>query len=50
MSMCVLVGACSNSSLKRLIGPTEAKFHMEPPWDREVKFIEMIQVICCSSV
>ena len=25
-------------------GPTEAKFHMEPRWDREGKFIEMIHV------
>ena len=23
---------------------------MEPPWDRERKFIQMVQVICCSSL
>ena len=31
------------------IGPTEAKFHVEPQWDRGRKFIQMISVICCSS-
>ena len=30
-------------------GPTEAKFHAEPKWDRGGKFIQMIPVICCSS-
>ena len=30
-------------------GPTEAKFHLEPQWDRGGKFIQMIPVICCSS-
>ena len=30
-------------------GPTEAKFHVEPQWDRGGKFIQMIPVICCSS-
>ena len=30
-------------------GPTEAKFHVEPQWDREGKFIQRIPVICCSS-
>ena len=31
-------------------GPTEAKLHVEPPWDRGRKFIQMVQVICCSSL
>ena len=31
------------------IGPTEAKFHVEPQWDRGRKFIQMIPEICCSS-
>ena len=30
-------------------GPTEAKYYVEPPWDRGGKFIQMILVICCSS-
>ena len=30
-------------------GPTEAKFHEEPQWDRGGKFIQRIPVICCSS-
>ena len=30
-------------------GPTEAKFHVEPQWDRGGKFIQRIPVICCSS-
>ena len=28
-------------------GPTEAKFHVEPQWDRGGKFIQRIPVICC---
>ena len=32
------------------IVPTEAKFHVEPQWDRGRKFIQMIPVICCSSL
>ena len=28
------------------IGPTEAKFHVEPQWDRGRKFIQMIPVNC----
>ena len=31
------------------IVPTEAKFHVEPQWNRGRKFIQMIPVICCSS-
>ena len=30
-------------------GPTEAKSHVEPQWDRVGKFIQRIPVICCSS-
>ena len=39
----------SISSLKTT-GPIEAKLQVEPPWDRERKFIQMIRVICCSSL
>ena len=28
----------------------EAKFHVEPPWDKGRKFIRIVQVICCCSV
>ena len=42
--MCVL------EFFSRTTGPTEAKFHVEPPWDRGEKFIQMIQVICFSSL
>ena len=31
------------------IGPTEAKFHVEPQLDKVRKFIQIIPVICCSS-
>ena len=30
-------------------GSIEAKFHVEPQWDRGGKFIQRIPVICCSS-
>ena len=47
--MCV----CSNI-FSETTGPIEAKFHVEPPWDRGRKFIQMVQVgvqvICCSSL
>ena len=39
---------CSNI-FSETTGPTEAKFHVEPPWDRGRKFIQMVQAICCSS-
>ena len=39
---CVCV--CSNIS-SETTGPIEAKFHVEPPWDRGRKFIQMVQVI-----
>ena len=26
-------------------GPTVVKFHVEPPWDRGRKFIQMVQII-----
>ena len=44
---------CSNI-FSETTGPIEAKFHVEPPWDRGRKFIQMVQagvqVICCSSL
>ena len=43
-SMYVLVCVCSVFSETN--GPTEAKFHVEPQWDRGKKFIKMIPVIC----
>ena len=43
--MCV----CSNS-FSETTGPPEDKFNVEPPWDRERKFIQMVQIICCSSL
>ena len=35
---------CSNIFSETTV-PTEAKFHVEPPWDRRGKFIQMVQVI-----
>ena len=43
--MCVCANIFSETT-----GPIEAKFHMQPPWDRGRKFIQMVQVICCSSL
>ena len=45
--MCLCV--CLKSSLKLLGQLAEAKFHVEPQWDRGRKFIQMIPVIRCSS-
>ena len=45
MCVCVFSNIFSETT-----GPTEAKFHVEPPWDRGRKFIQMVQVICCSSL
>ena len=43
--VCVRVRVCVQmSSLK------PAKFNVKPPWDRGRKFIQMSQVICCSSI
>ena len=54
-SCCVLV--CKNicvcvclNIFSETTGPTEAKFYVEPPWDRGRKFIQMAQVIYCSSL
>ena len=47
VSMYVLVGVFKIFS--ETTGPTEAKFHVEPQWDRGGKLIQMIPVICCSS-
>ena len=43
------VCACVFKIFSETIGPTEAKFHVEPQWDRGIKFIQIIPVICCSS-
>ena len=47
--VCVVVCLCV---FKYLLWnpPIEAKFHVEPPWDSRRKFIQTVQVICCSSV
>ena len=49
MCVCVCVQKFSETT-----GSIEAKFHVEPPWYRGRKFIQMIQagvqVICCSSL
>ena len=47
--VCVYVYVCSNI-FSETTGPTEAKFYVEPPWDRGRKFIQMVQIICCSSL
>ena len=51
--MCVCVGGggyvCSNI-FSKTTGPTEAKLHVEHAWDRGRKLIQMVQVICCSSL
>ena len=47
---CEYVCACvCVQNLSETTGPTEAKFHVEPQWDRGGKFIQIIPVICCSS-
>ena len=33
--MCVRISTFSNIFSSETTGPIEAKFHMEPPWDRE---------------
>ena len=40
---------CVSKIFSETIEPTEAKFHVEPQWDRGRKFIQTIPVICCSS-
>ena len=47
--VCECVCVCSNI-FSETTGPTEAKFHVAPPWDRGRKFIQMVHVICCSSL
>ena len=47
--VCVYVCVCSNGFFETN-EPIEAKIHVERPWDREKKFIQMVQVICCSSL
>ena len=46
-SMYVLV--CEFQIFSETTGPTVAKFHVEPKWDRGGKFIQIIPVMCCSS-
>ena len=41
--VCVYVNIFSETT-----GPTEAKFHVQPLWDKGRKFIQMVQVICSS--
>ena len=45
-SMYVLV--CVFKIFSETTGPTVAKFHVEPQWDRGGKFIQIIPVIFCS--
>ena len=42
--VCVCVCVCSNI-FSETTGPIEAKFYVEPPWDKGRKFIQMVQVI-----
>ena len=45
----VYVLVCVFKIFSKTIGSTEAKFHVEPQWDRGRNFIQMIPVICWSS-
>ena len=47
--VCMYVCVCSNIFSENS-GSIETKFHVEPLWDRGRKFIQMVQVICCSSL
>ena len=44
LCVCARVCVCSNI-FSETTGPIETKFHVEPPWDRGRKFIQMVQVI-----
>ena len=52
--MCVWGGGWGEGGVSNIFsettGPIEAKFHVEPPWDNGRKFIQIVQVICCSSL
>ena len=48
--MCVGGGGGGVGFFSETTGLIEVKFHVEPPWDRGRKFIQMVQVICCSSL
>ena len=48
-NVCVHVCVFSNI-FSETTGPTEAKFNVEPPWDRGRRFIQLVKVICCSSL
>ena len=47
--VCVCMCVCSNIFYETT-GPIEAKYHVEPPWDRGRNLIQMVQVIFCSSL
>ena len=47
--MSMYVRVCMFKIFSETTAPTEAKFHVEPIWDRGGKFIQMIPVICCST-
>ena len=49
MYVCLSVCVCSNI-FSETTGPIEVEFHVEHPWDRRRKFIQIVQVICCSSL
>ena len=48
VSVCMCVYVCvstfSNISSPETTGPIEAKFHVEPPWDGEQKFVQTVLV------
>ena len=47
--VCVCVCVYEISSLK-LLGQLKPKIHLEPPWDGGIEFIQLVQVICYSSL
>ena len=49
-NVCVCLCVCVSNIFSETSGQTEAKFNEEPPWDRGRKFVQMVQVICCSSL
>ena len=46
MRVCMRLCVCVFKIFSETIGPTEAKFHVEPQWVRGKKFIQTIPVIC----
>ena len=47
--MCLCQVVCVFKIFSETTGQIEAKYHVEPQWDRGEKFIQRIPVICCSS-